>query len=163
MRVASANSSGGPFSVLFNDKERLDGITVNGTGAWDSFSTINAGTVYLTPEDTIMTLNFNVGNFNLGKMTFTPGFDPSVNLTDNKVGNIVVYPIPSDDFLMVQSDISIRELMIFDMEGRMVYSKKLPGLGRADIDIQNINSGIYLLKVFTTVGEIQQKLIIVAK
>ncbi|MGC9343190.1 MAG: carbohydrate-binding protein, partial [Bacteroidales bacterium] len=163
MRVASANSSGGPFSVLFNDEEKLDGITVNGTGAWDSFRTINAGTLYLTPEDTIMTLNFEVGNFNLGKMTFTPGSDPSINLQNNKVENLLVYPTPAKDFLILQSELRLSELMILDMKGRIVYSEKLPGLSRVELDIEKMHSGIYLLKVFTTAGEVRQKLILKTK
>jgi beta-glucanase (GH16 family) len=160
MRVATANSSGGPFSVLFNEEEKLSGISVPGTGAWDAFTTINAGTLYLDPADTLMRLNFNVGNFNLGKITFTPTEDPAINVPFHSTQVFSLYPQPASYYLTLKSKEEMNEYSIVDLKGRLIRKEKLDNLFRKELDIREISPGVYFIYVKMMDGEVHHKKLI---
>jgi len=155
MRVATNNASGGPFSILFNDEEKLNGIHVANTGGWASFNTINAGTVYLSEQDSLMRLNFNNGGFNLGSITFTPTDKPSsIDLT--RLNNeLRIYPVPATESVQVMSEMVISGYSLYDMNGRKMAHSQTVNMNEFQININKYPQGIYLLLTRTRNGNLQ--------
>lgn len=148
MRVATDNASGGPFSVHFNGEERLSGITVSNTGGWDSFTTKNIGTVYLTTEDTLMRIFFNTGGFNIGKMTFTPTSDPTIGILDRqKTEGLDIYPVPAGNSLIILSGEPVRQIRLMDFSGRVLKEFNAQNQNRIELDISQYPNGTYLLDI----------------
>jgi hypothetical protein len=67
--------------------------------------------------------------------------------------DIVVYPNPVKDKLYVGSeDITISELAIFDVNGRLISSQKVRG-DQAGLDVKSLASGTYALKITDRSGK----------
>ena len=72
-----------------------------------------------------------------------------------------VYPNPTDDLLYVElSGAGIAAVVLYDLQGRMVYSQTPDDLPAATVNMRNIPAGIYLLRVTDSNGkEYQQKIV----
>ena len=72
-----------------------------------------------------------------------------------------VYPNPTDDLLYVElSGAGIAAVALYDLQGRMVYSRTPDDLPAATVNMRNIPAGVYLLRVTDTNGkEYQQKIV----
>lgn len=152
MRMATANATGGPFSVLFNDEVRLSGIKLSNTGGWTTFVSRKIGTVRLSPADTLMRLYFNTGGLNIGKMTFTPTTDPT-GLDETITAPVLnVYPNPSAGWIYLESDLPILSVRLSDVNGRML--REVQGKGPADLklNISEEKPGVYFLGIVTGDG-----------
>lgn len=146
LRVATDNTTGGPFSFLFNGVEKLSGITVSNTGGWASFKTINAGTVYLTTEDTLMRVNFNTGGFNLGKMTFIPSTAPDA-VVDPLLQNLKIYPVPASEYVEISELSGSEKIVIHDMKGRIIREYRNNEQAIHRIDLNSLANGIYFINI----------------
>lgn len=153
MRVATA-ISGGPFSLLFNGEERISGIEVANTGGWGSFTTINAGTVYLTTADTLMRVSFITGGFNLGKMTFTTTTEPDAVLVPETTVKPRLYPVPATNFLTLESEELFNEITIFDINGRRLMQLNQLHTTKETISLGDIPPGVLVLRMRTASGNI---------
>lgn len=153
LRVATANASGGPFSFWFNDEEKLNGITVSNTGAWDSFQTLEAGSFYLSPEDTIMRLDVSTGNFNLGRMIFSTTTDPTgIQGTDN-TDILTVFPVPAVENIQIMCEKEMDKIEIFNTDGKIFYSEIVKGLNSLSLNIHEYSPGIYFMRIRTIDGQ----------
>ncbi|MEX0981310.1 MAG: family 16 glycosylhydrolase [Bacteroidales bacterium] len=146
LRVATANSVGGPFSFHFNGVELLGGITVANTGGWSSFKTIKAGTVYLTEKDTLMRVSFDTGGFNLGNMTFTTTTKPD-NIVRSAYSSLRIFPVPASDHIDVSGLKGFEKIVIHDLNGSVVKEIINNDSEILKIDIQPLKNGIYFLKI----------------
>ncbi|GEM_PF-2836158 len=83
-------------------------------------------------------------------------------ITDVKpatINNLVdIYPNPATEYLFVESEYSIERLIILDISGREVNTLH-PNQSRYSIPIQNLESGIYIIKGNTRKGEFIKKFI----
>jgi len=79
--------------------------------------------------------------------------------------NILVYPNPTTGelFLRLRSapdgEWRIKNIKIFDVMGKSVHSSLPANLSTTIIDISNLNSGIYYVKVFTEQGDVVKKIV----
>ena len=69
----------------------------------------------------------------------------TLNLTDNEVLDITVYPNPAKDLIYLQSDRPLEEIAIFDIRGRSVF-RSSSDLDHP-IDISGLSAGIYWLEI----------------
>lgn len=151
-RAATSNVSGGPFSLLFNNVELLSSPAITNTGGWSSFKTLNAGTIYLTEQDTLMRIEFDNGGFNLGKITFTPSTKPdNIELTEI-ADKVSVYPQPADEVVTVRSESLLSEVALFDLNGRMIQQKEALDTNEVLLDLSAVPAGIYILHILTARG-----------
>lgn len=58
-----------------------------------------------------------------------------------------IYPNPTNDYLNIESEESIRSLQVFDLSGRLVDSFNNMTNNKESIDVSHLKSGIYLLKI----------------
>ncbi len=146
IRVATNNSSGGPFSVEVNGRTVLDNIGVDFTGGWADFTDIRAGIAYLTEADTVLSLNFRTGGFNVSTMTFTP--TESSNTQDNSFAKTIsVYPNPFGDLIEIRSGQELNSLEILDISGKRLKIRKQIEDTRLQLDLGELSPGLYILRV----------------
>ena len=60
---------------------------------------------------------------------------------------IKLYPNPAQDFITIETQVSINEIYLYDVLGIRLFSKSNLGLGKNIIDVQNFEKGNYLLKI----------------
>jgi hypothetical protein len=66
----------------------------------------------------------------------------TIDVSESKDSHFSIYPIPAQDMLTIASD-QIGQWMIFDLEGRLILESKSAHVGVQQLDVSQINSGIY--------------------
>ena len=69
-----------------------------------------------------------------------------LGVTDNVFTGLVFYPNPANDFVQISANESINEILVYNIEGRLLYSG-LPNANNARIDIAAFASGTYFFKL----------------
>lgn len=79
------------------------------------------------------------------------------DITNDK--NIIIYPNPVNDILHIQpkNGIELEEVAIYNIQGRQLLTTKE---NPEKLDLSNLNSGVYLIKIKTKQGERTQQLLI---
>jgi hypothetical protein len=74
---------------------------------------------------------------------------------------VLVYPNPTSEIVMIQSTNAINSVSIYAMDGRNINTYRNPlTTNDYSIDVQNFAVGIYTLKVNTDKGSFSKKIII---
>ena len=72
--------------------------------------------------------------------------------------SISIYPNPSSDYVNIEiKNQSIAKVSIFDMSGKLVLEKN--NISNTQISVGNLNKGVYIIKIETSKGLFQEKLI----
>ena len=88
------------------------------------------------------------------ELLITPAEDPQ-GLNDNDgMGNIYVYPNPSSGIYTIAIE-DIKEFSLYNNLGTLLFTKE----GTSEVNLTNYSSGLYIIKVTTTKGEVTEKLI----
>ena len=69
---------------------------------------------------------------------------------------IKLYPNPVRDYLTIESEYTIEALVIYDLTGKMV--KEIKQISNK-IDLSELSTGYYLLRVTTSEGEAMHKFV----
>jgi PKD repeat protein len=89
--------------------------------------------------------------------SITVTFTEVVSVTNLNVADITIYPNPSTGNFKVVSEEIISEIFIFNLVGKIVYSKTLDA-SNIELNINNIEEGMYFVRITTTGGEKTMKL-----
>ncbi len=73
--------------------------------------------------------------------------------------NIKVFPNPTSDIVNIVVSEPIRQIMLYDVDGRIVKSIKIGASTSTSIDIGDCPQGVYILKISTMSGESVGKII----
>lgn len=91
----------------------------------------------------------------------TPSLDVPVELVvagvgidENSKTSVMVYPNPAQNFITIQSDNAITAVQITDFSGKVVYMG-----ADTKLDVSNLASGIYFLRVTTAQGTSNMKFV----
>lgn len=68
-------------------------------------------------------------------------------------------PNPASDYFKVMSHYTINNIQVFDMVGKLLIETKVNHFEK-DIDISNLSSGTYIVKINTAKGSVKKKLIV---
>ena len=68
-------------------------------------------------------------------------------------------PNPANDYFKVMSHYTINNIQVFDMVGKLLIETKVSNFEK-DIDISNLSSGTYIVKINTAKGSVKKKLIV---
>lgn len=172
-KITTATVSGGISKFTVTTKRFFSG----GSGTYDLLVNGNkVGTInYGTTEETTVIDNINIaGNVlisieNNSGSGNRVGFDNlswecySTANTDkySKLNTISLYPIPSTNgsvTLSVPNDVEVNSIKIFSILGKKVYQKE--NVSSHTIRINNLESGVYLLKASNNNSSITKKIII---
>ncbi len=82
----------------------------------------------------------------------------NVTFAEDSLVTINLYPNPVNDILNINSKYTLNNISISDINGRVVRNTSLNGT-EAQINIADLASGVYLLKVVTSDGTVTKKVI----
>ena len=90
----------------------------------------------------------------------TPYPGASLSVTQNEIEGFTVYPNPvnGDEFSINSLSNSVRNVQIFNVLGKQVYAKNV--LANERVNVTNLNTGIYILKVLEEGKTATRKLVI---
>jgi hypothetical protein len=79
--------------------------------------------------------------------TYDVVFSLAVGISDQNAKTFGIYPIPADRFLQVRSLESLSEMRIISITGSTVLIKELHGEKSTQLDVSELESGVYFLKI----------------
>lgn len=150
-------SSGGTFnnalrSVYFSTVNNgyaagENGRIIRTDDGGDTWSTSDSGVLY-DLHSIFFTSNIGFAAGDAGTIVRTTTSTSSNTLIEYQK-SLKVYPIPAHNQLKIESDVVITEITIIDFTGKVV--KTITG-GLGELNIANLPTGIYFLKIMTEEG-----------
>jgi hypothetical protein len=81
---------------------------------------------------------------------FDPGFSNGFSNLYNNESNLILYPNPTSNQIEISTTSEIELIEVLDLLGRNVSSYKLTQrLNKQKVDLSKLESGMYLIKIFT--------------
>ena len=80
-------------------------------------------------------------------------------IEENNFKNINVYPNPVKDMLYVEKETEIIEIIVCDVYGRHQVAKTSSYQGNLSIDVSNLNSGVYFIRIKTVDGDVVRRFV----
>lgn len=77
-----------------------------------------------------------------------------------KEGGLEFYPNPTSSIVNIQSENNIQETIIFDLNGRAILTSNQSNTSNIELNVQNLESGTYILYIKTDSETFKKKLII---
>ncbi|MBU2650812.1 MAG: carboxypeptidase regulatory-like domain-containing protein [Bacteroidetes bacterium] len=72
---------------------------------------------------------------------------------------ISIYPVPASEFVHINSDFPLFRLTLLSSTGTIIYDQ-IPGSKESVLNVSEINSGLYLLKIYSGKGLLYRKLVV---
>ena len=132
--IANGNmTETGYFDVFIN------GNSAGYDGAWNVYPYFESG-------------NILISSLKYSSPDYVPGFylvkSSTLSVDDNSLSNFSLYPNPSINSVELNStNTPISEVNIYDLSGKLLLSKKYNSEININLNISNLASGIYLLKI----------------
>jgi hypothetical protein len=75
--------------------------------------------------------------------------------------NIDVFPVPAKEVIRVHNynDITVNQIDIYDISGRLMQSVRNINPQQNIIPLNNLNSGLYFVRIYTDKGIVNKKII----
>ena len=80
-------------------------------------------------------------------------------IEDNFTNNVSIYPNPVKDRLYIETESEIEEVIVYDIYGRHQVTETPSHQEMISIDISNLNSGVYFVKINTANGNIVKRFV----
>lgn len=114
----------------------------------------------LASGNDVMNRNVNVPICNENVMTYSEC--STLGITDYHIESVSVFPNPTNNRLTVSAGSSggIESVTIYDIRGRQVKSVSFPNTNQKTIDVSELQSGVYLIKIGAKTKFLSKKLII---
>ncbi len=95
--------------------------------------------------------------------TLTEGFkeddEEFENIIEEQISSVQIYPNPVNDRLYIEAETEIEEVMVYDIYGRHQVTETPSHQGNLSIDLSDLKSGIYFVKINTEKGNIVKRII----
>jgi hypothetical protein len=96
-----------------------------------------------------------------GDITFTATFEEDseggTGMTGTDASTVAVYPNPVRDVLLIQSAAAVEQLSIHGLSGKMLKQISAPN---REVNVSDLASGVYLVRIKTAAGEAIRKIVI---
>lgn len=138
------------ITIAPGDQISLNPQTTGGTWTW--FGCEVSGTTQiltLTPTSSCTFIATNITDCGArSNQVFRIIVDEALSTSGEGFSSLKMYPNPMTDHLFVEvpAYTSHSKIAIYDIAGRVVFTKKDLKLGRTDLNISYLNSGIYIVK-----------------
>ena len=80
-------------------------------------------------------------------------------VNESAMGDVNLYPNPTKDSFTIEAE-NIQNVMVYNTVGQLVYNQTCEG-NSAVINLGNVETGIYMVKVVTADGENVQKVSVI--
>lgn len=110
---------------------------------WDTLSY-----PYSLMTSIIWTDNNTAFAFGHNSSVYTFYFDPVSTISNRETDGFLIYPVPARDIMVVEvlnTDIRIDHFKITDVKGRLLQTSPTSFKSRFEINISELNTGMYLL------------------
>ena len=95
--------------------------------------------------------------------TLTEGFkednEDIDNITEEQISSVNIYPNPVSDRIFIEAETEIEEVAVYDIYGRRQVTETPSRQGNLSIDLSDLKSGIYFVKINTEKGNIVRRII----
>ena len=140
-------------------------VFVNTTKEQDFYLGYTGGTAYVAGSNEETTFEFYIVAFNdeLG-IESEPSEICTVTVVDDAIeemnASFNIYPNPVNDRIYIETESEIKEVVVYDVYGRRQNLSNLATQQLSNsIDVSNLNSGVYFVKVVTENGEAVKRFI----
>ena len=82
---------------------------------------------------------------------------PTRKVSDN---DVLGFPNPTDGNYRVQSKVLISKIEVYDLKGNLQYSKFENNVAQVSLNLSNLNSGIYLIRIETVGGTVVKRVMV---
>jgi endoglucanase Acf2 len=155
-RYASGNQNGGgPFHFDLNGERISEDITVGGSGDWDAWQSQTVTDLPIPEGNHILSLVFDQGEFNIGKMTFAFQSDLPYSQPMAHAGEDVIVVLPTTTGRLDGSQSSDKDNDELAFEWQQVYGPSMITFSDPSIsspEISNLEDGVYLCKLIVNDG-----------
>ena len=140
-------------------------VFVNTTKEKDFYLGYTGGTAYVAGSNEETTFEFYIVAFNQDKgLESAPSEICTVTVVDDAVEEMTssfnIYPNPVNDKLYIETESEIEEVVVYDVYGRVQnLSNSATQQLSNSIDVTDLNSGVYFVKVVTENGEAVKRII----
>ena len=91
------------------------------------------------------------------KVEFVTTTEGNIELVED---NFKIYPNPVNDRLYIETEVEVEEVVVYTITGVVVGQQTtVNGQQTSSIDVSNLNSGIYFVKVVTENGEVVKRFV----
>ena len=80
-------------------------------------------------------------------------------IEDKFTNNVSIYPNPAKDRLYIETESEIEEVIVYDIYGRHQVTETPSHQEMISIDISNLNSGVYFVKINIAEGNIVKRFV----
>ncbi|MCX6183181.1 MAG: carbohydrate-binding protein [Bacteroidetes bacterium] len=112
-------------------------VPLPNTGGWQTWQTVTQS-ISLTAGVQDIVVKTNTGGFNFNWLDFSD----ATAIEEESASSLLMYPNPVSDLLTINSPDALREILIYDATGRLVFSQSNPG-NNFSIDFANYAAGFY--------------------
>jgi len=122
-------------------------VTLSGSGAatyvWNNG--VTNGVAFVPSSTTTYTVTGTSvhGCINTDQVTV---FVDCVNINEESMNEVMIYPVPAVDELTIESHLSLQEVFLYNEVGQQVYNVHVNGVN-CKLDLKDLNSGVYYLQV----------------
>ena len=155
-----------PIIILNSTSDTVclgDMVTINASGAdtytW-TFDNSNASslTTTITANSTFKVIGENSNNCIDSNEIIIYAKDCNVGINDLNNQLLTIYPNPNDGIFTISSGEIITQIEIINTEGKIVYHLKEVNKKSLIVKLENVNSGLYLVKIYTPSNVINKKI-----
>jgi hypothetical protein len=91
------------------------------------------------------------------KVEFVTTTEGNIELVED---NFNIYPNPVNDRLYIETEVEVEEVVVYTITGVVVGQQTtVNGQQTSSIDVSNLNSGIYFVKVVTENGNVVKRIV----
>jgi hypothetical protein len=162
--VYIASPDGSSIRFKLDGEEITGSMAIPGTGGWQTWNTITKTNIALKSGVHILQLYEENGGFNIDKFVIqrNPNDTTAVNQKDMRI-----YPNPASSHANIEFETFSAapvKVELFDLHGRLLESiKESPdsGTNQIEINVKNIASGSYYIKLYSDAGVKTGKLLVI--
>ena len=154
------DEAGNPFQTCPGEED-LMGIEVFFADHFMINPTPTNGNFYFNPFQYAFSFDNNLIYLNItnNEGSIATFYDNFLSQDNFLKQDLVIYPNPVKDRLFIESpNMALEQVNIYDLSGRLVFEQK--NIFDDNLNISHLESGVYILKIKTSVGFVQRKLII---
>lgn len=84
-----------------------------------------------------------------------------VNYMDSDNSNLIIYPNPANEFIVLESNNVIKRVLLYDVSGQLVFDKQDILNKRLTMNVQSLPKGLYFLRINTKNEVLIKKIVII--
>jgi hypothetical protein len=130
--VANISGGTGPFNYNWSDGSTSSTLIPDSSGLYTLVITDASGCISNTASYNVI---FN-----------------TTGAISNTKDQLIIYPNPNNGQFIITNSEQINEIFISDLQGKNVYSNKNLNVNKLDIEVNNLEKGMYLVNIVTING-----------